>query len=389
MVSDESLNIQKCETWENLEALRADWEALLDRYPYATAFSTLEWLGSWWRALGANEQLVVLAFRSGSALVALAPLELSRQDALGMKLRSLRLLGDGSHDSENLDFPVRSGDEQRFCSAFMDWLEGNAGEWDICQFYTLPSDSPIGGRLLDQVKRRGWTVLSSTRPRCVIVLPEGWELYLKSLSSKERGKIGLRTRKLEKNYEVKAYRCAEQSMLDPLLDALFVLHSKHWQRRGAPGTLNSPARRQFYRELARLMLARGRLEFWAMELDGAIVAAQFGFRHRDTVFSLQEGFDPDYSTDSVGYVLRSQVLKQLIAEGVRCYDFLGGVDESKIRWGAQVKQYINLEFARPWTRGGLYLSLKSKSAETKAWVRENLPRRLLTALRTARGRQRV
>jgi hypothetical protein len=103
------------------------------------------------------------------------------------------------------------------------------------------------------------------------------------------------------------------------------------------------------------------------------VAAQFGLRHRDTVFSLQEGFDPDYFSDSVGYVLRSQVLKSLIREGVRKYDFLGGTDESKMRWGAVVKNYVNLEFAPPFTRGSIHLNLKNGGSEAKIWLRQRLP----------------
>jgi len=36
----------------------------------------------------------------------------------------------------------------------------------------------------------------------------------------------------------------------------------------------------------------------------------------------------------VGYVLRGQLLRNLIDRGIRRYDFLGGEDESKTRWGA-------------------------------------------------------
>jgi CelD/BcsL family acetyltransferase involved in cellulose biosynthesis len=197
---------------------------------------------------------------------------------------------------------------------------------------------------------------------------------VKRLSSKERGKIGLRSRRLEKKYAVvKIRKVSNQSELEYALQALFDLHGKHWNLRGLPGTLHSPTRRGFYGELARSLLARRRLEFWILELDGKIMAAQFGLRHGDTVFSLQEGFDPAYSSDSVGYILRSQVLKNLIAEGIRKYDFLGGADDSKVRWAAEVKSYVSLEFAQPWTRGNLHLSLKYKSIETKAWLRKRLP----------------
>lgn len=383
------MKIDTYETLESVEVLRGEWEALLEAFPYSTTFSTWEWLAPWWRAFARNDKLLVLALRnSSSSLIGLAPFGLTAQRVAGAKLRSLRLMGDGSHDSDNLDMPVRTGCEAEFSRTLFDWLQQHAREWDICQMRTLPAHSPVGNQLLNDLTAHGWKAFTSTRPQSVVELPESWEAYLNELSSKERGKIGLRTRRLEKKYKVQIRKCVAEAELNSALEALFDLHGKHWRLRGLPGSFQLPARRQFYRELAPLLLSRQRLEFWLLEIDGRIVAAQFGFRHGDTVFSLQEGFDPEYSSDSVGYVLRGQVLKKLIGRGIRKYDFLGGTDESKVRWGAQVKSYLNIEFARPRSKGSLRLSLKYTGAGMKAWLRANLPDPVLRALKRLRGQQR-
>lgn len=374
MASDQNLTITVHDSLESLEALRSDWNALLDEYPFATTFSTCEWLVPWWRAFGSSDRLQVLAFRdASSALVGLATLAITTRRAFPLTLRVLRLMGDGSHDSDNLDMPVRPGCEDAVHRALFDWMQQNAKLWDVCELNTLPAESGVGTRLLDDLTKRKWKVATSTRPQTIVELAETWETHLKGISAKERGKIGIRGRKLEKKFEVQIRRCSDEAEIDSLLNALYELHGKHWQLRGLPGTLNSPARRQLYSELARLLLARRRLEFWVLELNGKIAAAQFGLRHGTTVFSLQEGFDPEYAADSVGYVLRSQVLKQIIAEGVRRYDFLGGTDDSKMRWGGELRHYLNLHFARPGSKGSLYLDLKSRSGETKKWFRTNLP----------------
>jgi CelD/BcsL family acetyltransferase involved in cellulose biosynthesis len=80
---------------------------------------------------------------------------------------------------------------------------------------------------------------------------------------------------------------------------LFNLHQKRWQSVGRPGSFARTARREFYYEMAHLLLNRGWLEFWLLKLDEQPAAAQFGFRYDRTVFQLQEGFDPAYSADSV------------------------------------------------------------------------------------------
>jgi CelD/BcsL family acetyltransferase involved in cellulose biosynthesis len=388
MASDQNLRISVHESLESLEPLRPEWDALLAEYPYSTAFSTYEWLVPWWRAFGGKDRLLVVAFRdAASTLVGLAPMALTTRSAFPLRLRVLRLMGDGSHDSDNLDLPVRSGSETAFTQKLLDWMQQNGNLWDICELNTLPSHSAVGTKLLPELRQREWKCFTSTRPQTVVELAETWESYLKGISSKERGKIGLRTRRLEKKYEDQIRKCTEESEIDPLLGALYELHGKHWQLRGLPGTLSLPARRQLYGELARLLLARRQLEFWRLELKGKIVAAQFGLKHGTTVFSLQEGFDPDYAADSVGYVLRSQVLKQLIAEGVRRYDFLGGTDESKMRWGAEVRSYLNLHFARPFSRGSVYLALKNKGTEMKDWLRSRLPAGVWKGLKGAVGKK--
>jgi CelD/BcsL family acetyltransferase involved in cellulose biosynthesis len=386
MAANLNLTIETYENLESLEPLRPEWAALLGKYPFSTVFSTYEWLVPWWRAFGGNDSLLVHAFRDSSySLVGLVPLAITTLPGFPTPLHLIRLMGDGSHDSDNLDLPVRSGYEAEITCGLLDWMERNAGLWDVCQLNTMPSDSLVGTRLLQDLKARGWNHFTSTRPQTVVQLAESWESQLQEISNKERGKIGLRARRLGKKYEVRIRKCSEEGELGPFLESLFELHGKHWQLRGLPGTLHSPARRQFYRELARLLLASRKLEFWVLELNGKIVAAQFGLRHDTTVFSLQEGFDPQYSSDSVGYVLRSQALKHLISEGIRRYDFLGGTDESKMRWGGEVRNYVNIHFARPLSRGSLHLVFKSKGTETKNWLRSRLPAALWGVLKGARS----
>ena len=373
MDSVNRLQIQVFDSLQDLTLLHADWESLVADFPHGTVFSTWMWLVPWWHAFAGGDQLRVVAVRDGSSLIGLAPLSLATQPSFGSSLRILRLMGDGSHDSDNLDLPVRPAWEAEFSQILFEWIEQQSSAWDVCQLRTLPAHSPVGNRLLSLSKARGWKAFVSSRPQTVVELPSTWEAYLKRLSGKERGKIGLRARRLEKKHLVAIRKCTEEHELDVALKALFELHGKHWQLRGLPGTLHLPERRRFYHELAGLLLACHRLEMWWLEADGKIVAAQFGLRYGDTVFSLQEGFDPEYSADSVGYVLRSQVLKNLIADGIRKYDFLGGTDDSKLRWGAEVRSYLNLELARPRTRGSVHLQLKYKTNQTKAWLREHLP----------------
>jgi CelD/BcsL family acetyltransferase involved in cellulose biosynthesis len=385
------LQIRTVRTWDELEAIRPAWEGILQDAQALTIFSTLEWLGAWWKAFAKDKELVAPVFLSSDdEIVGVVPLYADLVElGLPFRVRRLRLVGDGSEDSDNLDLVIRKGYETSCTEAFLSWLESNP-HWDICELNTLPLDSAAVPSLVSDLKRRRWTFRRLERPRSTIPLPDTWESYLQqTISKKEKTKIGYYTNRLEKHFRVSIGKCDNAQALPASLTALFELHQKRWQMKGRPGAFASAQRCELYYKMAASFLERGWLEFWILQLDGKPAAAQFGFRYQNVVYSLQEGFDPAYSSDGVGYVLRAHVLKALIGEGIRQYDFLGEENPSKNRWGAQVGSYTDIHFARPLTQGAIYLRTDQTTRALKSWFRTNLPAPVLRALRKRKSSARV
>jgi CelD/BcsL family acetyltransferase involved in cellulose biosynthesis len=369
------LEIRTYQSLEELEGLRPAWEELLAQIPTASIFNTWEWLAPWWRAFGANRRLRVLALHDDSGkLVGLAPLSFWNQSAgLGLRLRSLELMGDGSGDSDNLDVLVLPGCEADCARELLNHLSGSSREWDVCRWNTVPGSSVVAREIARQLEERKWFLWIYEKPWSVLSLPETWEDFLKQVSSKERDNIRYYLRRLEKRHQTRFYRCESRGELEPCLEALYALHQKRWQERGEPGSFGTAERRAYYYDLARTLLDRGWLEFWLLDLDGKPAAAQFSFRFRDTVYALQQGFDTAYSQLCVQDVLRAYVLRQLIERGVKQYDFLAGRTRRKERWATTAQRYLFLNFARPRTLGSLYLRTLRDAGRTKKWLRGRLP----------------
>jgi CelD/BcsL family acetyltransferase involved in cellulose biosynthesis len=373
MRSDQ-LEIRTYRSVDELQTITGAWKKLLADYPLATTFSTPEWLISWWRNFGRNQELLVAGFFADSRLVALAPLSLTRfRLAKIFSFQLLQLMGDGSKDSDNLDLPVRPGFEERFAGSLLQFLESECSSWDLAQLNTLPPESPGANAFRQALANKRWVVIQHQTPASAIPLPETWDEYLQLLSVKERGKITYYSKRLEKKYQVRFYKCESDSDLPLCLEALFNLHQRRWRSAGQPGTFESAERRQFYLDLGRMLLAENLLEFWLIDVNGVPAAAQFGFRFGTTVAQLQEGYDREYSTDSVGYVLRARVIRELIAQGVRTYDFLGGEPGYKAKWGAQTGHYLNLSFAKPSSAGAAFFQAQHFAGQSKSWLRHNLP----------------
>ena len=378
-----SLRVKKLESWQEWEALSQ--EQILRDAPGCTIFSTREWLGAWWTAFGQSKQLVAFSISNASGeVIGLAPLYL--EGKRGRKpngIRRLRLVGDGTEDSDNLNLIFRSGHEIACAEALLARLDSEAG-WDVCELNTLSGDSSVAQTMLFCLKERGWPATIGKRSNSVVPLPNSWEIYLQQLSSEHAGGIGRYTRRLGRHYAVRISKCTTEEELPPSLEILFELHQKRWQSRGERGSFAEPERRQFYYEMSLGFLRKGWLEFWLLELDGKPAAAQFAFRYGTTVYQLQEGLDPAHYSDRAGMVLRAHILKQLIAQGVRHYDFLGGADAHKLSWGARPGTYTDISFAKPFSRGSGYLFLRHRTRIARDWLRSRMPNRVLKAYRQIR-----
>jgi CelD/BcsL family acetyltransferase involved in cellulose biosynthesis len=165
------------------------------------------------------------------------------------------------------------------------------------------------------------------------------------------------------------------------LQTLFDLHQMRWTGRGEAGAFAGNERRDFYYGMAMAFLHRGWLEFWQLELNGEAVGAQFCFRYNDTVSLLQEGFHPRYAGEKIGYALKAHLLEEMIRTGVKRYDFLGGADPYKQKFGAHQENYPNLFIAGPSKLGHLYLQVEKQKRSIKAWLKRKLPAVLVAALR--------
>lgn len=389
-----ALELRAFQTWEEIRELRPAWEALLTESASQTVFLTWEWLKPWWDAYGTSRRLLFLTgWDSDRRLAGIAPLYRSRREAGATAVEVLQLLGDGSTDSDNLDFIVQRGKESAFLRAVLDWLAQHSADWDILELNTVPEQSPVAMALQNELSERRWHCWRRETDHDVIPLPSTWDAYLERVSKNMRSSISTKLRRLEKRYAVRLRRCEALHELDPSLEKFYEMHTSRWRLRDEPGSFLLPERRKFYSQMGRDLLNRGWLDFWLLDCDDRTVAAEFGFHYGETCFFLQSGFDSDYSSESVGFVLKVLVLRELIGKGLRYYDFLGGGDPYKSRWGAVRSAYLHLCCARPRSRGAMYLGLARSAERGKTWLRSRLPqpareilRGAVRRLRTSRSR---
>ena len=379
------MNIRLIRDHEEFSALRAEWNDLLSRSSADTIFLTWEWLSSWWESYAqADDVLRIIVVREGTGgeLIGIVPLYQRAQPWLPFRpIKTLRFIGDGSADSDYLDAIVIRGREEEILTYVWKWLCSELSSWDILQLTTIPETSATC-HWLKGTAGNAEVVSRSERIPCLVAdLPPSWEDYLPSLQPRFRTKIRSTLGNILSRHKV-CFRSVESERdLKAGLQTLYDLHGKRWAVKQADGVFLNPAKRQFYERFSSRFLAAGWLVFDFLELDGIAVACQLCFKYRGTQFLLQEGFDPEFASESVGVALRAMVFKKAIEDGIRHYDFLAGVGRHKTQWQTRMKYCQTVSLGRRTIPNRMYLELPIAARAVRQRVKIILPSKALEVCR--------
>jgi len=360
--------------------LSGAWEELLEHSASATIFLTWEWATAWWKAYGTPGELrILLAMDDSNALRGMAPMRRQMLRKYGQTFRALSFIGDGSNDSDYLDFIIRAGDEPAVIDAFLKYWEAELSMGTLLQLNEIPETSPNLPLLRAAGGCDGMLWSETDVPCSTISLPRDWPTYLSGLSPRFRTKVRSVIRNLEGRSDLRLQFCEDPQQLDQLLGSLFDLHGRRWAKESKPGVFQWDNKRVFYRELSPQLLRRGRLCFSWMAWKEQILACQYGFVYRDCYFQLQEGYDPDCEHWNVGLGLRAWSIQQLLKRGISEYDFMGGIGRHKSDWGSKTKLSKRVILCAAHARNSLFCLGPQWEAQARESVKKWIPKSLLVA----------
>ncbi len=299
---------------EEFLSAREEWNRLASEA--GSPFLTHDWLSAWWRAFGAGAPTCVLVRDSSGEL-----------RAAGLCRRTTGALASATND-ESGDWDVVARDRSARRRA---WAELAAVGALRLRLERVPQSAvtPVASVL----RAAGYRVSASPGPLSPWrSLPPSSDELMASVSRNVRSQFRRRRRALEREGELRLR--VDTSGRD--LDAVLALEASGWKRRESTAILSDARSERLYREFAAAAVVKGWLRLYLLELDGVTIAADYGCVLGNAGFLLKTGFDERYGRLSPGLVLRGEVLSASIDEGLKRYDFLGGPDPYKLRWGASV-----------------------------------------------------
>lgn len=309
-------------TFESFDSLTSYWLKPRSPLKWDSIFVLPPWLEVWWREFGSQGDLYLWSVKQSGTIIGIAPLLLQDEGACFL----------GSADvCDWSDFVIAPGREHDFFNILLDELT-RKGISRLSLRHLRP-DSTVLTHLVGISEERRYNVSCKVEDVSLEVdLPPTWEEYLGILNRKQRHEVRRKLRRLRETGEID-YRIIEDT--EAVTDAIEFFLRFFRESKKDKETFMTTERESFFRSLAKAMAQACLLKIGILELDAQPVAAIMCFDYNDTVYLYNNGYDPQYSSLSVGLISKILCIKDSIERGRKKFDFLKGAEEYKYRLGGK------------------------------------------------------
>jgi len=335
------LDVSVVTTEAGFDAVREEWNRLVDGVEDATPFQTWEWNHALWRHFPAPQghKLKLALFRDGERLAAILPFVERRRSAL---FQELSPIGWRDRLTEQLDLIVASPDRGGVLAAAQEWLFDQ--RWTWAGLPQLREGDRISPESAAHVAEEVRIVFEHH------VLPDSWEALDRGLNKSMRDNVRYYPRLMVR--EGHSFELETASTPEAVSAALPVLYELHAARAAALTSirhldyLKRPKRRAFLGEVLPQLAARGEARIGLLRVRGEAVAAQMWLEKSGAMLLYYSGFLPEWSKYSVAMVCTSEIFKDAMARGLRRVEFLRGANHWKSRWGTEERVEREVVLAR-------------------------------------------
>ncbi len=328
------LRTARLESWERLPDLEVAWISLLNRSPGCSVFQSFPWHVCWWRAFGAPHELFVILGYSGSRLVGIAPMMITRERGpVGQVRRNVHFIGSTNHASDYCDF-ITDPDVPEALDALLEEICASSNSVSRIDLSHFPSHSPNQARTLEYFKSRGMRTtveFQADAPVRILGDREG------DLKTANKSSLKRHSGFFQKSGDLRFHRCASEAEIVGYLERFFEQHRARWARTDPPSQFFDPAQQAFYRELVRGLFPYGWLRFDVVLFNGAPLAFHFGFEYRRRFIWYKPTYDIQFASRSPGEVLIKFLLEDAIERKLEEFDFTVGSEPFKYRFANRVR----------------------------------------------------
>lgn len=312
-------------TEESFDSFTAYWQDNNDSLSWDNFFVLPPWLRVWQQVFAPEARSCFLVGRQEDRVIGIAPLMLTGPTA--------SIIGNPDV-CDYADFIVAPGKGADFCTAILDAL--NQRKVELLNLASVRPDSVVMTSMKETAEQRGFKV-SCTEDEVTLErdLPATWDEYLQVLNTKQRHEVRRKLRRLEEAGGVR-YRFIEDAALIPGFMDVFL--KQFVESRTDKATFMTAEMEKFFRSMTDVIFETELLRLSVLELDNVSVATLIAFDYNGVIYLYNSGYNPTYSSLSVGVLSKALCIKDSIERGKKRFDFLKGDERYKYHLGGKEVQ---------------------------------------------------
>lgn len=296
-------------------------------------FTQPEWMDAWLSCCRGDNEVGIASIWQKENLLGIAPLLINGSRAAFI----------GSPDlCDYLDFPVAKERAPDFYSALLPYLS-DRGIRQL-ELGPLREDSSAFVDLPGIAEQHGWRLgKEDDEVSYEMRLPDSWEEYLSGLKPKQRHEVRRKLRRLAEKAVFRLRSVETPEALEKDFDTFLDLFRRSRVDKNDFLTEN---RLTFFRRLTANMAVAGMLRLYFLDIDNQPAACALCFEDAGTLYLYNSGYDPQFAALSAGQVCTFLTIKDGIANGKRCYNFLKGDEVYKHRLGGRPIELVRLNLTK-------------------------------------------
>jgi len=279
------LRAQVFTSFEDAQAIAGEWDTLVDALN-GSLYMAFAWCEVWWRHYGARRELRVIAIRSGDDLVGVLPLFIDRLATPLGRSRVAKLVGSDSTLAimEPLVAPEVAP------KAFALVLEKLFDDDHVDMVHVGPCSeaAPHVGAVRAAASALATGQVARDQPagsHTEFRMPDGFEGYLKSLSSHQRSNYRRKLKKLNSAFQLDLDVVREGPALEREFAAFIEMHQAQWKAVNKLGHFDDwPGSREYSLDLVRTLAASDGVRLVRLLADDRVVAYYWCFALAGTYY---------------------------------------------------------------------------------------------------------
>jgi CelD/BcsL family acetyltransferase involved in cellulose biosynthesis len=316
----------------DVSCIKEEWEQLWRNQTKSCPYKSVDWNIAWITANSIENRINILLVREANGtLVGVAPLQ--RVPLIVPGLAALTFIGQES--SVSPDFLVVEGREEEFSDEVLRYVSFSRN----IKAMVLKMADPLYGAapLLEHsfISGMGKVSIEQYSQRPIVELPDNYETFLQSLSSKMRQEMRAARKKLGEGRVLEFRYDGSKKDLAERLSVLFQLNDLRWKQSSG---------RKVYERLYTTLSDSNMLKVFTLYIDGHPMAGLSVLAPGDTVYAELAGFDYNTEPRHLGKGFYGMVIEWAIQNGYHYFDFSSGSEDYKLRFQPKVFPKYRLVF---------------------------------------------